>query len=240
MGILYSIAGLFFFLALGIKYLKWDFLIAGYNTMGKEQKKNVNIQGLRRAMGNFLLIMALFMIISAITSHYGYRGLSSISLLAILPLAVLFVFHSQKYDHSKKTTSKTIEKRFILGIVIFVLGIVSILFIYAMKDPQIEMNQKDLTIGGMYSNYVKKENIKEITLQEEIPKIMGKVGGFDLGYILRGSFTLENKEEVNLSIYENKPPYIVIITKSGKIIVNYRQREETLKVYQELKDWVKD
>ena len=116
----------------------------------------------------------------------------------------------------------------------------SVLFVYGAKEPQIEMTQEGLSIGGMYSNYISKENIKEINLQGEIPRVVEKVGGFDLGHILRGSFTLEDKELVNLSIYEKKPPYIIINTENGRIILNYKNGEKTNKVYKELDDWMKD
>ena len=44
-------AATFIFLGLAVHVFKWYFLIAGYNTMPKERKANVDTAGLGRAMG---------------------------------------------------------------------------------------------------------------------------------------------------------------------------------------------
>lgn len=55
MYILYIMAGIFFIVGIGIRYFRWYFLIAGYNTMSEEKKKNVDIEALGKLMGNFVL-----------------------------------------------------------------------------------------------------------------------------------------------------------------------------------------
>lgn len=41
-----------------IKYLKWYWLIADYNTVSKEKKRNVDVAGLGHFLGNGLFTMA--------------------------------------------------------------------------------------------------------------------------------------------------------------------------------------
>jgi|GEM_PF-4302859 len=52
MWVYFFIIGLFFVaLGLAVHVCKWYFLIAGYNTMPREKKKNVNTKALGRLMG---------------------------------------------------------------------------------------------------------------------------------------------------------------------------------------------
>jgi hypothetical protein len=53
-----------FFIILGIliKYGKMYFLIAGYNTMSKEEKDKINIEGIATLFRNVMFGMALIMI----------------------------------------------------------------------------------------------------------------------------------------------------------------------------------
>ncbi|MBQ0787433.1 MAG: DUF3784 domain-containing protein [Oceanihabitans sp.] len=60
------------FILLGalIKYGKFYFLIAGYNTMSKEEKENYNIEGIATLFRNVLFGMAALMIIGYFASKW--------------------------------------------------------------------------------------------------------------------------------------------------------------------------
>ena len=58
-----GIAILFIILGILIKYGKMYFLIAGYNTMPKEEKEKVNIKGIATVFRNVMFGMALIIII---------------------------------------------------------------------------------------------------------------------------------------------------------------------------------
>lgn len=60
------------FILLGalIKYGKFYFLIAGYNTMSKEEKENYNIEGIATLFRNVMFGMAALMIIGYFASKY--------------------------------------------------------------------------------------------------------------------------------------------------------------------------
>lgn len=53
---------LFIILGILIKYGKMYFLIAGYNTMSKEEKENYNIEGIATVFRNVMFGMALLII----------------------------------------------------------------------------------------------------------------------------------------------------------------------------------
>lgn len=100
--VLYIAAGLILFMGLGIRIFKWDFLISGFNMMSKKQKEKVDREGLCRTTGNFLIIIAALILISGLVGNAGYRLLSTILVLGILPLILLFVILVQKFDANEK------------------------------------------------------------------------------------------------------------------------------------------
>jgi hypothetical protein len=69
MDISYLIMGIFFILlGFAIKHFKFYFLIAGYNTMNKEEKAKVNIEKVATLMRNVLVFLGLTMVILGFAS----------------------------------------------------------------------------------------------------------------------------------------------------------------------------
>jgi len=99
-----------FILGISIILGKGSWMISGYNTMSKEEKANCNIKKISRAVGIFLLIMAVSMGIMAFVTQYamengveniiGYAtvGFTTIVLVGIIILVIIL----QKYDKNKK------------------------------------------------------------------------------------------------------------------------------------------
>lgn len=235
MWILYIVAGLFIFMGIGIRYFKWSFLIAGYNTMSKKDKENVDEDGLCKSMGNYIILMGLIILASALSDKVGYKFLSTVLLLSIFPLTIGQVIFAQKFDHNKNTKGRKIEKKFIIGFTL-VIGIgLSSLFIYGTKEAKVQIMPDRIVISGIYGTMVKKERITEITLEDNIPKVLNKANGFDFGYTLRGIFKLEELGVGSLYIHANKSPYILIKTEDKYFIINYRSPDKTIDLYEKLK-----
>lgn len=235
MWILYSVAGLFIFMGIGIKYFRWYFLISGYNTMSKKQKENVDTEGLGKLMGNFSFVMAALILISGIAQRNGYRLLTLISLLSIVPLTIFLIILAQKYDHNTMTKSDKAEMKVGIGLIIVTGLLVSTMLIYGAREPKVEVISNKIIISGMYSSSINKEDIREISLQDTIPKVLKKTNGFDFGYILRGNFTLEEIGVAKIYIRENKAPYIVIKTENKYYIINYKDSNKTMELYNKIK-----
>jgi len=64
-----GIAILFIVLGILIKYGKMYFLIAGYNTMSKEEQAKVDVAGVATVFRNAMFGMALLMIIGAVVAE---------------------------------------------------------------------------------------------------------------------------------------------------------------------------
>ena len=235
MWILYSVAGLFIFMGIGIKYFRWYFLISGYNTMSKKQKENVDTEGLGKLMGNFSFVMAALILISGIAQRNGYRLVVLICMLSIVPLTIVLIILAQKYDHNSMTKSDKTEIKVFIGLIMVTGLLVSTMLIYGVREPKVEIGADKITISGMFSSSINKEDIREISLQDTIPKVLRKTNGFDFGYILRGNFTLEEIGVAKIYIHENKAPYIVIKTENKYYIINYKDSNKTMELYNKIK-----
>ncbi|MEA4916998.1 DUF3784 domain-containing protein [Proteiniphilum sp.] len=79
-------------------------LIAGYNTMPKEKKKNVDIDGLATYMRNSLIIIGLYIIIGYYLFKWvGLTTIASYSLILIVSIigVMIMAIGAQKFDHNR-------------------------------------------------------------------------------------------------------------------------------------------
>jgi hypothetical protein len=107
MDIVNLIVGLFM-IGIGFLVKSTPDLIAGYNTMPREQKKNVDIEGLSTFMRNGLIIIGL----SIITGYYLFKWIgftmiaNSMILIATLVGVTILVINSQRFDHNRNKKTK--------------------------------------------------------------------------------------------------------------------------------------
>lgn len=234
--ILYIISAISILLGIAIRVFKWGFLISGYNTMSKEKKANVDKEGLCKSAGNFIILIGLLILIGGIASDYGYKLITTISMLSILPLTLIIIIKAQKYDHNPRTKS---DKIVIIVVIIFTLMIiifVAIMLMAGTQEPKVDIEDIRIKVSsGIYKSSIDIDSIIDIRLEEKIPKVAQKINGFDLGYILRGKFRLEDIGIGKIYIHENKSPYLVIKTQDDFYIINYKDSKETIELYERVK-----
>lgn len=98
-----NIATGIFLIVIGFLVKSIPNLIAGYNTMSKEKKKNVDIKGLSTFLRNGFIAMGL----SIIAGHFvfkwmGYYSIvNSIILIVIVIGVIIIVINAQQFDHNK-------------------------------------------------------------------------------------------------------------------------------------------
>ncbi len=95
-----------FFIGLGFLVKAVPNLIAGYNTMNKEQKANVDIQGLSTFMRNVFIVIGLVIIAGNFLLRLLEFPMIASSLTFIVPfVGITFVIvKSPKFDHNKQFT----------------------------------------------------------------------------------------------------------------------------------------
>lgn len=75
-GIMFFTVSLLVLLGVMVKYYKAYWLISGYNTMSLEKKKNVDVVGLSRFIGNMCFVMAAIMLIATVFFMVGKEAIA--------------------------------------------------------------------------------------------------------------------------------------------------------------------
>ena len=237
MEILNIIIGLF---VIGIGFLVKSVpdLIAGYNTMSKEQKKNVDNEGLSTFMRNGLIAIG----ISIIIGYYLFKWIgitliaNSMLLIVILVGVTILVIKAQRFDHNKN--KKTKLTYFILGFVfIFVIGLIA----YGFIPSKVILNKDSVQFSGMYGIEIKIAEIDNVKLVDNLPEIKMRTNGFSFGTVKKGFFDLNKFGKCRLLIHSENPPYLIISKGNGeKTIINFNEKSVTESTYTEINSLIEN
>jgi hypothetical protein len=232
MDILILIVGLFM-IGIGFLVKSVPELIAGYNTMPKDKKENVDIEGLSTYMRNGLITIGL----SIIMGYYLFKWIgfttiaNSMILIVTLVGVTILVINAQRFDHNKN--KKTKLTYFILGFVI--LFVIGLLTFGSIRSKTIFKNDT-IQFSGMYGFEINKTEIENIELTDKIPTINIRTNGFSFGTIKKGYFNLDKFGKSRLLIHSDLPPYLILSKNNGdKIIINFKDKIETENIYNKIK-----
>lgn len=232
MDILNLIVGLFM-IGVGFLVKSTPDLIAGYNTMSKEKKKNVDIEGLSTFMRNGLITIGLLIIIGYYFFKWiGFAMIANSMILIVTIVGVtILVINAQKFDHNK--TKKTKLTFFILGLVfLFVIGLLT----YGFIPSKPIYNNDTIRFSGMYGFEVNIGEIDNVELSEKLPAIKMRTNGFSFGNIKKGFFDLDKYGKSRLLIHSDIAPYLILSRDNGDIIIiNFKDRIETERTYDKIK-----
>jgi len=232
MDILNLIVGLFM-IGIGFLVKSAPDLIAGYNTMSKDKKKNVDIEGLSTFMRNGLITIGL----SIIIGYYLFKWIgftmiaNSMILIVTLVGVTILIVNAQKLDHNK--TKETKLTYFILGLVfLFVIGLIT----YGFIPSKTIYGNDTIRFSGMYGFEISIDEIENVELTDELPTIKIRTNGFSFGNIKKGYFNLDEFGKSRLLIHSDLAPYLILTKNNGdKIIINFKEKIETEKIYEKIK-----
>lgn len=234
MDILNIIVGLFM-IGIGFLVKSSPNLIAGYNTMSEDKKKNVDIVGLSTFMRNSLIIIGLSIIAGYFLFKWiGFSVIADSMILIVTLIGVLImVINAQRFDKNKNKTKRTKLTYIILGLVaVFVIG----LFTYGYSPTRVDVSNNMIKFSGMYGFEMNVSDIDNVELSEMIPNIKTRTNGFSSGVVKKGFFNLDKFGKTRLLISSNKSPYLILTkNNSDKIIVNFKDKTETEKLFGDIK-----
>ena len=128
------------------------------------------------------------------------------------------------------------KKQSIISIALFILTI--IFLTQCVSAPKISITDEEIRISGWYGERVRADDVKEIKLLNQMPRIQMRTNGIGLGNIQRGYFRLENIGRAKLFLESRNAPFILIEKNNGrKIFLNRSNREQTENYYQKLREW---
>lgn len=234
------LGGFFVAMGLAVHVFKAYFLIAGYNTMPKEKKANVDTRGLGRLIGLYSYVNGGLLIAMGISHALGLQ-------LGILPIIVFFgistvylLIKAQKYDGNiydeNGKLRKGAAKRLAIpvGIVVLIMVFVAALMFFSAQATKVTLNEEGVQIHGMYGDVYAWESIEHIELREDLPTIVMRTNGSALGSNLKGHFSTKEFGSVKLFINKQKPPFVYLKTSDGMVIFNLESADETAEIFEEI------
>jgi hypothetical protein len=232
MDILNLIVGLFM-IGIGFLVKSAPDLIAGYNTMSQDEKKSVDIKGLSTFMRNGLITIGLSILIGYYLFKWiGFTMIANLMILIVTLVGVtILVIKAQKFDKNK--TKRTKLTYIILGLVfLFVIGIIT----YGFIPSKVTYLDDSIRFTGMYGLEISIGEIENVVLSDELPTIKLRTNGFSFGSIKKGFFNLDKFGKSRLLIHSDLAPYL-ILTKNNeeKVIINFKAKNETEKIYEKIK-----
>jgi hypothetical protein len=88
--------------------------------------------------------------------------------------------------------------------------------------------------SGFYGVEIPLADVTRVTLEDQLPPIERRTNGFAAGDALRGYFRLAGLGRSQLFVNRSRPPFIVIVTGDGPVIVNYADPARTRQLYDQL------
>jgi hypothetical protein len=224
-----------------VKYRRAYWLISGYNTMSKEKKQNVDIEGLANFTGNFCFALAVLIGVASALLVGGYDIAAGVLFAFLLPLSIFVIIKTQQYDHNSRNADGTMQRKSLLklGLTIAFLVIVGIgagvLLYFSYQPTELLITEEYMQIKGMYGEKIPYTELKEVALIQEIPEITARTNGSSIGERRKGHFRLKDLGAAKLFLVSSQPPYIYLERNDKKpIIINFADKEETERVHGEL------
>jgi len=234
MDIIILITGLFM-VAMGFLVKAFPNLIAGYNTMPKDKKKNVDIDGLSTYIRNGFITIGLSIIVGYYLFEWtGFTMIADSMILIVTLVGVtLLVINAQRFDHNKSRTNKTKFTYFILGlVVIFIFGLIA----YGYIPSKVFFDNGNIKFSGMYGFEMNVSEIDNVELSDTIPAILLRTNGFSFGTVNKGCFNLDKFGKTRLLIHSHNTPFLIISkSNTDRIIINFRDKTKTEQIFEEIK-----
>jgi CHASE2 domain-containing sensor protein len=209
-------------------------LIAGYNTLSPEKKKNVDIDGLSRYIRNGLIIMG--MVIMAGYLLFRWAGWPTLANMVILIVTLvgssILMMTANRFNHNREKYG--ISHYLILGIILFLLAGT---FLFGFMTTKTHFDGATIRFTGMYATEMKASEIKKVELADTIPAILMRTNGFSLGPVHKGNFRLDEFGKCRLYINSGKGKYIVITDIQGfRTILRYKNDRESRRIFEQISE----
>lgn len=126
--------------------------------------------------------------------------------------------------NAKKGTYKS-------ALTIFILIVLVIVVFIGSRENSVTVTEQSIKISGMYGVEINIEDIELVELRENAPRIITKINAIDIPFLKKGTFRLEGFERARLFIHSTSGPFLIIVSKSDTIVMNFKDSEQTLDIF---------
>jgi Domain of unknown function (DUF3784) len=234
-----------FIILLGIliKHGNMENLIAGYNTMPSDKKKNFDQKGFSTLLRNCFILIGLVIIVgNFIFQWLGWFLLNQLIILISTGIFLPYLLvHGQKFDGNNSPEKVKRNQKIIISIYGVLLAILIAFLLYGYGNTKVKFENTELKISGLYGIELSYSSIDKVELLSEIPKVELKTNGFSLGCVMKGNFKLDKVGKCKLYLKTIKAPFIKVVYNGSRIMfLNFAESEETENVFQELNSKIKN
>ena len=221
---------------------KGAWMIAGYNTMGAEEKKKYDQKKLARAVGIMLLLTAVATIPLIYVHSAAYTVFYAVFLCAAVVVLIYYAntkCFAEGYEFKKP--EMTGKRRLVISIIIgaFILltaGGSTAIVVIGAREPVYTVSAESgvFTIESMYGLTVNLLDIESIELKAQLPGDLSRTNGYGgAGSILKGHCS-SDIGPVTVFLDTSVPPFIYLITADVTLILNTSSEAETRALYDKL------
>lgn len=233
---------------------KGAFLIAGYNTMSKDEKAKYDEKALCRFVGWLLIAIILCMLLFPVGTYFEIAWLTYCGIALMLVVTIYGVIYMNTGNRFSKSVNSDVSavgsneklesntKTTLIAAIslsAIVLVAVGILFYQGEKDPVVNILDNGIQIEAMYGVSIDFSEIANISLIEENMRDIGigrRINGYGgFGETLKGNFKSDNLGETLLFVQLKSSPTIRIQRGDKKdIYISFRNSVTTKMLYNEL------
>ncbi len=206
--------------------------IAGYNTLSKEKKKNIDVEGLSSMMLRVMLVTgAMVIVIPSMIDWQGHRNVADLSMMVLFMSGILVAMvWANRFDGNKKTAWKKVLPAGFVVVVFMGVGF----FLHAgVQEPDIFVKGDEITISGQYGLTA---GVISAQLLDEIPRIKMKTNGLGFGNVRKGDFRLEGWGTCRLFLQSDEGPYIKLETNKMVILLNLDAPGKTRDLFSQIQN----
>jgi Ca2+/Na+ antiporter len=237
--------GLFILLGIVLSMGKGSFLIAGFNTMPKEEQDKYDKAALCKFTGKIMFALAFSMVFWVLYQALEIKFLLYIGLVLFFAFIVFLLIYTNTGNRfktggssaEKKQRKASVNSSMIIGL-ISLLGAAIFLFVLVngtKKETEVIIQGNQIVFKGQYGVTDNLKEITDIQLKDDIPAIGMKVNGAGLGEIMKGDFKVEGLGTCRLFVHSEKGPFIYMLVGGKYTIINFIDSAKTMAIYEELK-----
>ncbi|MFD1315496.1 DUF3784 domain-containing protein [Namhaeicola litoreus] len=183
-------------------------LLAGYNTMSVEQRKNFDLHGYLTLFKKFHIFLGISFLVFGLILYFLGEETALVAFISIYPISayLIFIFIGFRFDNNPKNLKRYAS---VIVVVVSLLLVVYMMF-EGMKENELVFSDDNISIEGMYGDDILYAEIAVIKLVDQLPKIVKKSNGFAAGEVRKGYFKTDQDEKVKLILNGDQIPIIYI------------------------------
>jgi hypothetical protein len=103
------------------------------------------------------------------------------------------------------------------------------------KPPRVTMSNAGMTVkSGLYEVVLPWAGVREVSLEDALPRVERRSNGYALGGTLRGHFRVEGIGAVRLFVQRDHPPFIKITSAVGVVFIGFERKLATERLFREI------